>query len=186
MIYRVFADKVNYMYFGFDDRELIKKMPSFNILNLAKGMSFADQWVRPAGKFMVGDEGSAIVPDVSQWIPSSLVLNEKAHTELADILLMCGEVLPVECEGFNYYYFNATDPLDNTFIKQDVSAIQYEDGIWMGVEKLVFDEAKVAALNLPLFKIQYDRGLRLYCSEQFKMVYEKSNLTGLIFSTALV
>lgn len=181
MIYRLEADTENFMYFSIDSYEIIKKMGSFNPQNFGKPLK--DIWIPPEGKFLIGDSESLVIPDISQWLPNTLILNAHANTVLSDTLQEHGEILPVVCENKEYYLYNPTHYIDDSLIDIQASKIAYADGnIFLGVKKLVF-KYKLISKNTPIiFKTNFDRGLCIFCNEAFKKMYRKTNLIGLVFS----
>lgn len=183
MLYRIYADIRKYMYFSIDSFEILEKMEDFNVRSF--GSSQEGIWNTPDGNFLVGDEGSVAIPDISQWVPNTLVFNEKSKAIVEEKLKPYGEFLDVKCEGISYFLFNAMHYLDDSCVNTEKSEILFEGDIWMGVKKMVFNEEKVESADPAIFKTTFDRGINLYCTDAFKLIIEGAGLHGLVFSEEL-
>ena len=65
------------------------------------------------------------------------------------------------------------------FIDINNSEVEIIGGVQMGVNFIAFREG-----SLPLiFKINYDKNVRVFCSEEFKALIGKAGISGLIFDS---
>lgn len=127
------------------------------------------------------DIPEATLPDICLWRGFSLVLSPYAYTQLSEALQDFGEFLPVSYGQDTYYIFNCLTLglADEINSQQDI-----QDGVFMGVKKLSFNDVDISGKLV--FKTEYNRCSRLYCSESFKQSVEESGLKGLAFNEDLV
>jgi hypothetical protein len=171
------------MSFVLDIHEVISKMgEDFSILSL--GTSLKDIWKTPNGVFISPDNDSIIIPDISNWLPNTLVLNKKAHDLLLEHVADYGEMLDVNIESNQYYVFNIINKVDDSAIDYDKSQKLILNDVEVGVKKLVFYAGSISE-DILLFKTSYDNGANIFCSEKFKKLVEVLGLTGITFDTKL-
>ena len=167
------------MLFTIDDFDVYEKMEDFNIEGFGQQLAF--RWVPPKAEFIPSDSGSEVMPDITQWNGSDLIINSNAKQALGDTLASLGEFLPLAGECKDKWLFNPTSRLGNEIIDPEKTKSTYfDDGSWDRLEQLVFnDEAEKLAPCL--FTLEIDRGVNLYCTDSFKSVVEKNGLQGLNF-----
>ncbi|MGF1725253.1 hypothetical protein [Photobacterium nomapromontoriensis] len=123
----------------------------------------------------------SVVPDVSLWASTYLVLNAKAYASLNEELCNEGEFLPITADGENYYIFNCL-----SFGQEDETTCvkKYLDGIEDGIDTLFFDDIDVAGRYL--FKSKLQGCQALYATEHFKELCEQHLFKGLRYETDLL
>ena len=107
------------------------------------------------------------------------MLSHKAHEVLADKLKSYGEFLPVKCGGETFYVFNVLNIVDDDAVGAGRSEQDLDQGVFMGVNKLAFNEAKLG--DALIFKTRFDHLGGVYCQDEFKALVEKAGLEGLLF-----
>lgn len=127
--------------------------------------------------------------DFSGWNNGALFINERAYETYNAMLQQCGRIFPVRANDKRYYIVIIDTVIDAIDMKASVFVRAMDDG--GPVEE---DISKVKRIVLTrgfsteadIFRI--DRGFALrqeiIVSDKFKSLYEKSQLTGLIFSAA--
>lgn len=110
-----------------------------------------------------------------------LVLKMKTYNVLYDELKRFGEFLPLNVEGDQMMMFNLL-----TFAEENKSLCEmsYLDGFEDGLKTLVFTESDTVIKTV--FKSKLQGGRTNYCTDRFKELVEKNNLTGVKFDTDLV
>lgn len=186
MTYRISTDNDRFMAFHIEPKELRARMGDDIMIHMgAEPARYLDRWVRPdAGFYIPDDFPKAIkIPDLT-LLSEFLVLNQKAHDALAKQLDGYGEFLPVNCEGNHYYIFNILKMADAMGGVDEKQSIRKEQsGIYLGIEKLVFNEDVVA--DLLAFRTKLDDYQRVFCSEKFKQLVIDENLLGVKFQDNL-
>lgn len=178
MIYQVKYSR-DYMYFVMGDLEILSIMPDFNLYDFGGDLSF--EWLTPPGEFIKSDGGSIKLPDVACWGDTRPVLNAKAHERLAPFLNSFGEFLPVSVEGITYFMYNLKIQLGEEIVDTDNCKVVMQDGYQVDVDQMVFFNDKVNDDETPLFSVEFDRGVRLFCGDRFKNLIESEGLSGLTF-----
>ena len=79
-------------------------------------------------------------------------------------------------EGDEWYIWNATALADEA-IDLSVSELEMRDGQVAGINKLVFRDVETPLI----FKTSFDKRVRIFCTSEFKALYEDSGLKGLTF-----
>jgi len=127
-----------------------------------------------------GDIEITARPDVYIWNYTILSLSPRAKSVLGDQLLILGEFLPFQCGGEEWYLF-----VPHSVVEADESVSEHriENGLMMGTNRLGFRSENVGT-NM-LFKTNYDKHANLYCSESFKSLVDRHQLSGLNFETDL-
>lgn len=178
-IYRISTDIDDYMFFTIDDLDVYEKMDDFDIDGFGQPLKF--KWDAPSAEFIPSDSGSTTLPDITQWNDTDLIISTKAKELLDSTLKGLGEYYPLAGKCKDYMLFNPVDRMGNDIIDLDrTKSIYFDDGSWDRLESLVFNE-KADSIAPPLFTIEIDRGVNLYCSDSFKKIIEKSGLQGLTF-----
>jgi len=100
------------------------------------------------------------MPDISQWSPLNLVINEKALKALEPYLTANGEILPLHSADTpeNYYFFNC------------LKTLQPEKG----------------DAETDIFKSRQGEFPGMFCSDDFREAVEKAGLKGIRFTENLV
>lgn len=181
--YRLQPEKNKYMYFELDAYDLLETLGGdFDITTF--GESKKDIWKPVKGKFYSSEDTSILIPDITIWSSNLLILNEKAYDALSDKLSHLGEFLDVTVESTPYYLFNIMNQLDNKVIDNDKTEQALFKGQVVGLKTLGFKADSIKDKNL-LFKIDYDNGVDLFCTDEFKSMVENFRLTGLAYHTKL-
>lgn len=126
------------------------------------------------------DSDSPILPDVSIWLSTKLLLSEQAYQILEPEIRDFGEFLPITADGYKYYIFHC---LTDGF--EDESKMEYE----------YFEEFPVRIISLAfvsedvekkaLFKSSSFLCNKIFCNDKFKALCEENNLKGLRFEEDL-
>ena len=178
-IYRISTNIDDYMFFTIDDLDVYEKMEEFDIDGFGEPLKF--KWVAPAAEFIPSDSGSTILPDITQWNDTDLIISNKAREPLDNILKSLGEYYPLSGGCKDYSLFNPVTRMGNDIIDLDMTkSVYFDDGSWNKLESLVFND-KADRLAPALFTIEIDRGVNLYCNDSFKDEIEKSGMKGLKF-----
>jgi len=176
-IYCIKPDIENFMFFTINDLDVYEKMDDFDIEGFGKPLKFS--WVAPAAEFIKSDSGSTVLPDISQWNGSDLILSDSAKTTLDHLLKNNGEYYPLAGSCRGYWLYNPIRRLGNDIVDlEKTTSIYFDDGAWDRLEKLVF-KPNVGKDIPAVFTLEIDRGVNLYCSEAFKAEVEKCALTGI-------
>ncbi len=167
------------MFFTLDDLDVREKMEDFDIEGFGQPLKFS--WVAPKAMFIESDSGAKVLPDITQWSGTDLILSEKAKQILDEMLKDNGEYYPLTgaCKG--YWLFNPIKRLDNEIINlEKTTSLYFDDGSWDQLENLVFksDAEKIVPA---LFTLEIDRGVKLYCNSALKEKIEINGLTGMVF-----
>ena len=126
-------------------------------MNLPKrNMPIAEYWKPVNFKLNKSNEGATEAPDWNFYTAGNLILNEKAKTALEPFLDEVGEILPLQSDAGQYYFFNCL--------------VKYESG-----EALPADKA--------LFKASPSIGIDLICSGAFKQAVSDADLQGMYFAS---
>lgn len=179
-VYKIKNNFEDFFSFSVSNVELFSKMPVFTPKFKAKPRS-AD-WVKPDVEFYQSDNYSASgvhIPDITTWLLGNLVLNGDAYKKLNSSLKGYGEFLDANCEGIDYYIFNTLNVLPDEFIDQANTVETIESGIYMGLEKLAFNEFD--SDKYMLFKTTADKLVNTYCTEKYVNLVEAAGLDGLRF-----
>lgn len=140
-------------------------------------------WWKPLQVQFRAAEGfpNASIPDICLWRGFTLVLSSIAHKILSSKLEPFGEFLPVHYGSQEYYIFNCLTLglADEINSQQDI-----QDGVFMGVKKLAFNEIDIA--EKLIFKTEYNRCASLFCLLPLKTLIEKEQFKGIVFNDDLV
>lgn len=184
-IYRLKADHESYMVFTLKPDELYAKMGEDFLYHIDRTPQKQENWVAPNITFRIpqGYANANKIPDLTDWVNSHLVLNQKAYQILSGYLGSYGEFLPVFCEGIPYYIYNVLKLIDESAIDTENSERKMEGGIQTGLKKLKFKEDQLKYVDI--FKTEYDTFLNVFCSDEFKQQVESAGLKGLNFTEDL-
>ncbi len=179
-IYSIRRDIDNFKVFTVDDSDIYEKMEDFDIHGFGKALEF--NWVSPVAFFIDNDSKSEVIPDISLWFSTNLVLSSKAKKILDPLVGKLGEYLSVDGQCNDYSMLNLTSRIGNEVVDLEKTKHEYyDDGSWKRIEKLVFVK-NADSITPSLFSIEMDRGITLFCNQTFKDEVEKHSLKGLIFS----
>jgi hypothetical protein len=183
MIYKLRADRANYLNFYIDAYTIEKTIGDFFLL-------YEDQWVdfwKPVpGTFSDDSDANNVVkvPDITVWeTENCLALNQNAYDKLKQHLAGIGELLPVECEGTPYWLFHSTNKTGMEYVDLDESERQVDPVDYVEMQALVFKEE--ALKGQLVFQTEFSNYRNMYCTEEFKTLVEKMELKGLYFSNDL-
>ncbi|SBS30483.1 hypothetical protein MSP8886_01827 [Marinomonas spartinae] len=123
----------------------------------------------------------SMIPDISCWRGTYLVLSPKGYHYLKEPLSSEGEFLPIQVEDTTFHVFNCLSfGLEN----EPLCVKKYLDGFEDGLETLHFDEDDIEPRFL--FKSQLQGCSVLYATDSFKQLYDENGLTGLRFDSDLL
>ena len=144
--------------------------------------AMSDWWPTPDTEFVAIDNDSkALIPDISKWMDTSLVLSPKAYRLLGDTFKEWGEFLPITVRGEIFYIFNC---LTFGLVHNNLCEKSYYEGEEVGIKTIVFDNQDVATKLV--FKTTYNSCIELYCGDRLKNIVQSYELSGVIFSEILV
>ncbi|EKY4874420.1 hypothetical protein QFY08_000307 [Vibrio alginolyticus] len=150
------------------------------LLQAVENKSLKDIWKPVEIEFEDVLTDNSVLPDVSLWLRTYLVLSPRAYEVLNNYLSENGDFLPVTYQGEHWYLYTSL-----TFGKEDrqkcVEKISY--GSTDGLEVLAFIDDDVK--DKVVFKSRLEGASNLYCTEDFKSLCEKSQLGGIVFSSNL-
>lgn len=186
MIYKISANYTDYLNIDIDIEELMftvgETIGEDNFLDYSHhNLSLAEAWVDVGGTFEDVGLKNTRKPDITIWNGANFVLSQQAWQSTAEQLKPFGEFLPITVENEPYYIFNCRELVN---VDQENSEANIIDGVWLGVNKLVFNESTVS--ESLIFKTTFDRCAALYCTDTFKTFIETLHLEGLNFHTDLL
>lgn len=178
--YQITKDFRKTRYAVLDDREVLSKMPDFDISGFGQRLQF--NWVTPSVSFITGSSKATDTPDISSWSGIDLVLGQPASTALLPLIDSLGECLTLDSnEEGEYTLFNPTARLGNDAVNAENTTLEYfDDGTFDCVERLVLNKASEATAPM-IFTLALDGGYALYCTGAFKALLEEHQLSGLLF-----
>ncbi|WP_018276049.1 hypothetical protein WKI13_02370 [Teredinibacter turnerae] len=180
-IYRISADLDHYMMCTLDDLDLLEKMEDFNIDALGTPLPF--NWVAPSTAFIPSDDGGEQLPDITQWSTNDLIVSQDALTKLTPLLTPDRvEDYPLEGDAARYRFINPIKRLGNHVVDHEhTTASYYDDGTVEDITRLVLKQSATTD-SPPLFTLDIDGGVSLYCNEAFYRAITQHDLNGLIFT----
>lgn len=185
--YKILPDYENYCAFTLPMKNVLhalgKKILPTKLMHFYKhDLLLKDVWTNISANFesVEGINTSGAVPDVTVWVPGTLVLSNKAVEALPNIENQ-GELLPVETPSGHYWILNCARQVNAE--EQHSSHITESDQV-LDVETLRFldEEANRAGL----FKSPFDGYRNVFCSEEWMNTIQNAKLGGLKFSKNLV
>ncbi len=184
MTYKLRFDRSKFLVFEISPDELEEKIGADHLFMLDEP-SWSEFWKPLNAKFIDFSDKRNVKtpPDITCWFTDQLVLNEEAYKNLSGILKPYGEFLPVKCEGIPYWVLHVTNITSLSAIDKAKSSRQIEEGGYIDVSELHFNEEMVK--DQLLFKNEYNGFKNIYCSKKFKEIVENSGLLGLDFNTDL-
>ncbi|WP_447471144.1 hypothetical protein [Vibrio harveyi] len=145
-----------------------------------ENQSLKDIWKPVELEFEDVFANNSVLPDISLWLRTYLVLSPKAFGILHSYLSKSGEFLPTYYQGEQWHLYTSM-----TFGQEDrqkcVEKISY--GSIEGLDTLVFidDDVKDKAV----FKSRLEGAANLYCTDHLKSLCEQNQLDGIVFSSEL-
>lgn len=139
-----------------------------------------EEWI-PVDVEFKSDSKKKIVPEITTWNMSCLVMSQRAKDILESLLKNHGEFLLLDK---NYYLYNCLESIDGKTIDKDNSSFEFEaqNSIHMP-KKLSLLEAELR--DKPLFKPGFLHNTFIICQSKFKDLIEKENIQGLLFDENL-
>ena len=183
MIYKLRADRAKYLNFDIDAYAIEVNLGDYFLLDQPQWSGF---WKPLDATFFddSDDHRASLVPDITVWgTLNCLALNKKAYNALRDVLVNCGEFLPVVCESVPYWVFHSTMRLGLEYVDMRLSDRSIEENGFIETKSLVFHEQSLA--NEHVFQTEFNNYRNMYCTENFKSLVNSLGLTGLRFSDDL-
>ncbi|MCS0194403.1 hypothetical protein NDJ29_06290 [Vibrio alginolyticus] len=150
------------------------------LLQAIKNQSLQDIWKPVEVKFQDVFKYNSLLPDISLWARTYLVLSPRAYEILNAYLTEHGEFLPANYQGGQWYlYASLTFGQENK--RKCVEKIAY--GSRDGLDTLVFIDDDVK--DKLVFKSRLEGAGTLYCTDKFKALCEQNQLNGIMFSSNL-
>jgi hypothetical protein len=118
------------------------------------------------------NENTVDLPDLSIW-RDLIIMNQRAHEALSDLLSPFGEFLPVELLGKTGYLYHCTNI--HHFLETEVTYQMHGD-IYAGVTHLQFSDNFDAQVVTGIHKVYANT----YCSEAVAKAISDNKLTGLL------
>lgn len=184
-ILKILRDHEHYMEFTTDLEEMLDaigpRVGDLEFMHFSRhNLSLAEHWESFSGTFKKVRTGADQLPDITCWRGATLVLSDAAKNVLEAQLKDCGELLPINCNGRNYYIFNC---LELASLDKDVSKqTPLEHGL-IEFESIAFKNPD--SRERQLFKSKEEGCTAIYCSEQFAQLVSDNGLKGLRFSENL-
>ncbi|WP_062262465.1 hypothetical protein [Endozoicomonas arenosclerae] len=179
MIYSLRPDVKKFLWFNIDSKESRRALGDDTLFHMDESpVSYLKNWQTMEIEFYSSSVGKvSAIPDISQR-HGRLFISQEAHAKLQPLIHSCGEFLPVTYNQEHGYIFNvltlSDDALDLNLCKKNE---------WGEIEWIAFDEQKLP--GFPLFRIEYDNYMAVFCNEQFKQACEDAGLQGVRFSQDL-
>ncbi|AQT59212.1 hypothetical protein [Cellvibrio sp. PSBB023] len=183
MIYKLRADRENYLNFYLDSYAIEKIIGDFFLLYEDH---WADFWKKVPGTFTDDSDSNNVVkvPDITVWATQNcLALNQNAYDKLKQHLAEFGELLPIECEGTPYWLFHSTNKTGMEHVDLNQSARQVDEVDYVEMQALVFKEDSLK--DQLVFQTEFSNHRNMYCTEEFKTLVDSNGLKGLYFSRDL-
>jgi hypothetical protein len=116
-----------------------------------------------------GENPTLIIPDLGNLSPGTMVISKLAIHRLESFWLRFGELIPIDVEGMEYYYYNVTNVLENVVDLQN--SILNRRG---RLETPAFFAEKIPS-ELTLFRVPEKKGINLYISGTGFLDYMRSH-----------
>jgi hypothetical protein len=160
-----------------------KDIPLTKLMHFYKhNLSLKDAWTNISASFkpIEGITTEDTIPDVTVWVPGTLVLSDRAIDVLPNIARH-GELLPVDTPVGKYWILNCTKEVnaDERYSQHTIESDQVLD-----VESLQFKQEEAA--QAVLFKSPFDGYRSLFCTHPLMNSILNSRINGLRFSEDLV
>lgn len=185
-IYKVLADYEGYRAFTLQMKDVLltlgKEIPATKLMHFYKhNLSLKDAWNNMSASFepVEGVTADAVIPDITVWVPGTLVLSNRALEALPGIASH-GELLPVSTPSGQYWILNCMRQVN---ADEQNSVNTTEAGQVLGIQSLQFEADEAARAGL--FKSPFDGYRSLFCSEQWVTSIQDAKLGGVLFSDKL-
>ncbi len=149
------------------------------------GLDFCNQFNgTPLKNPLTGDEPFRFFPanlpkgDTPAFDPTIPVFNRKALNALVDLLKPNGQLLPITCEGEEYFLFNVTRLVD-ALDEDNCDLERFDDGRIMDVDRYAFFMEKLRGETL--FKLRQDPLGSVYVTDPFVQRVLETGLRGFRF-----
>lgn len=176
MIYRIHPNIKDYLMLHLDGdktREALGDDTDFHIDE--RPISYLKSWKKSEVDFVDSFGGRPkMMPDISMNI-GKLFLSEKAYKVLYTIISACGEFLPISYNDNNGYIFNCLKSVENDNKLSTHNPLN-------DMFSIVFNEDDIC--DTEIFRSKIDTS-GYFCSDNFKQLVEKNQLTGISFSVDL-
>ena len=141
----------------------------------------AELWKAPLMRYAMPSK-NGVRADITQITPGFFAFSEKAIDALHGLLKTHGELLELVVEGKTLVAFNPNNEIDCF----DVNASTWNRRRNGERGRLIKPAFKIKKLtNIDIFQVPEHITNAFYVTDTFKRVYEKSNLSGLLFTTCL-
>lgn len=186
MTYKILPDNERYCAFTLSMKTVLlalgNEIPPNRLMHFYKhNLSLKKTWTAMSASFepIDGVTTGEAVPDVTVWVPGTMVLSDKALNALPEVAGY-GELLPVETPAGRYWILNCQKEItaDEQYSRHTV-----ESGQVLDVESLQFKDEEAAEAGL--FKSSFDGFRSLFCSEKVRNSILDAKLAGLMFSQNL-
>lgn len=170
-VYILDADVEKYLsiYYSNSD-DIVEFNRKFDGSSLKKSWTGKEEFEFGRDRLPKGD-----TPGLSSHIP---VFSPRAVEMLADLLKDSGELLPITCEGEDYFLFNVTRRVDA--LDEDASVLErFDDGDILRIVRYCFKEDKLIGVNI--FKLPQEPLSYPYVTDAFVRRVENSGLKGFEF-----
>ncbi len=130
---------------------------------------------------LAGNEPFKFVPrnlvkgDTPSFDPTIPVFNRKAVNALADLLEPNGQLLPITCQGEEYFLFNVTRLVD-ALDEDNCNLERFDDGRIMVIDHYSFFKEKL--IGETVFKLRQRPLGRVYVTDPFVQRVLESGLRG--------
>lgn len=188
MVYRLKFDRERFLSFDITPEQWMEKLgPGY--LFMLDEPRWSEFWPTMNGQFFNHSDGDDLpkVPEICVWFMHDLVLNADAREALErdhpEWIRGCGELLPVKCEGIDYYAWHITHISADDCVDETRSQRLVEESGHIELQSLAFKPS--AKFEQPLFHTSYDGARALFCTDEFKHWVEGRGLKGLVFDTRL-
>ncbi|WP_439176796.1 hypothetical protein [Cellvibrio sp. ARAG 10.3] len=143
-------------------------------------LRLADHWKNFFGTFKKIQSEATAIHDITCWRGATLVLSESASNSLKHILQPNGELLPITCNGENYYIFNCLSraEIDKSKSKQ----LNLKEGL-IEFENIKFEESSIQ--GKALFKSKDEGCTATFCTNEFVDLVMNLGMKGVRFSENL-
>lgn len=176
-MFKLFDDLYQYQSYFIDNEDFLELLDPHigerSAMRLSTSSTTIKDFWKPLEVEVFHNQNTIDLPDISTWQVGMIIMNQRAHEALSDLLSPFGEFLPVELLGKTGYLYHCTNI--HHFLETEVTYRMHGD-IYAGVTHLQFSDNFDAHIATGIHKVNSD----MYCSEAVAKAISDNKLTGLL------